>query len=779
MDLLRKPFETEVGTGCRNLSVLGGFDRYVRHWLEEAGKKAQGAQLQELGKLRSCLQDYGLCTPSERRARLLTADRLLAAGAPKAEAQKENAAAPAAKTQAIKPSAQVQYLKGVGPKLALRLRALGIETVEDLLFHFPRRHEDRSNLKTVMLLEHGVTETVRVRIRSKTEQKLRKGLTLSKVIAEDHAGVLTLTWFNQPFAVKNLSPGQWIYATGKTEIKFGEIRMANPEIEPDSDGDSLHTARIIPVYPSTENLGQRTLRKIVHGALENCGVFPDAVPSFLREKYGFPPRTAAIRDMHFPENFGKLAAARNLLVYEELLLLQLRVLSLRLKRERIEKNRRYGTEEQVLENFEKSLPFRLTGAQKRVIREIGGDLASPEPMSRLLQGDVGSGKTLVAAAAVYLAVNSGYQACIMAPTEILAEQLYGKFLQFLQPLGFRAKLFTGSITGKKRTRLREELQTGEIRIAVGTHALIQEGVEFSRLGLAVIDEQHRFGVLQRTELQKKGEHPDLLVMTATPIPRTLSLTVYGDLKVSVIDELPPGRQKITSRFFRFGESGQVYRFIREEVKKGRQAYIVCSLIDESDKIEAKAALSQAQELQEGIFSDLKVGVLHGKMKAAEKEKIMGAFRLGLFDILISTTVIEVGVDVPNATVMAILNAERFGMAQLHQLRGRVGRGSEKSHCFFVGEPKSQEGMLRMKTMTESEDGFLIAEKDLEIRGPGEIYGTRQHGLPDLKVADLLQDLKLMETARKDARELLAAHPRQAAAMLGSRPGEPAARELIH
>jgi ATP-dependent DNA helicase RecG len=653
----------------------------------------------------------------------------------------------------------VQYAKGVGPQLAKKMHRMGIGTLEDLVFHFPRDYSDRSRLTPISEVQDGSFETVSGVVMARNEARPRRGLVISKVLIDDGTAVMSLVWFNQPFRSSHLQMGTRLYASGRVERGYREIQMNNPECETESDEDSLNTGRIVPIYPSTENLSQKVLRKIIRLNLESSlHLFEDALPENLRSLHSFPDYSSALYAVHFPEDFETLERARRRLIYDELFFLEMGLLRFKKDRQVIEKEHRYDIAGNLPESFGLHLPFVLTNAQKKVMDEITGDLLDARPMCRLVQGDVGSGKTVVAAYAILAAVRSGFQGSIMAPTEILAEQHFKKFRELLTPLGIEVGLLTGSLPKKEKELQRSRIRNGEMQVVTGTHALIQDEVEFSRLGLVVVDEQHRFGVLQRAELQKKGTNPDMLVMTATPIPRTLALTLYGDLDISVINELPPGRKPVISRWCRSREAPKVYQFIKDEIKKGRQAYLVCPLIEESDKIEAKAAVREAGELAATHFSDVRVGLLHGRIKGTEKEEIMKHFRDGSIDVLISTTVIEVGVDVPNASVMVIQNADRFGLSQLHQLRGRVGRGSYKSYCFLIADPKSEEGVSRMSIMEKHHDGFIIAEKDLQIRGPGDFYGTRQHGLPDLKIADLIKDHGILELARRDAEELVSRDP---------------------
>jgi len=660
---------------------------------------------------------------------------------------------------------EVQYVKGVGPRLAGVLGKLGIFTVRDLLFHFPRRYEDRTRFARVASLEHGETATVRGTVITADNVQTRGRLVLTKVAVDDGSGVIVLTWFNQKFR-----KDQFLKLRGKEVIAYGAVQtgrwgveMASPEWELYSESaDPLSSGRVVPVYSLTEGVFQSNLRRIISGALDIfVSLVEEILPEDLRNRLDLMDAREAIRNIHFPESDAALEAARKRLVFEELFLLQL---ALAMRKHGMEAPG-CGITFEMPSNFEEDLgqilPFELTGAQKRVVKEIATDMTRPVCMNRLLQGDVGSGKTAVAVAAMLIAVRNGYQAALMAPTEILAEQHYlniSRLFGNLDMMGIRVDLLTGSLRSKHRQEVNERIASGQTQVVIGTHALIQEGVEFHRLGLVIVDEQHRFGVLQRAALMEKGLSPDILVMTATPIPRTLTLTVYGDLDVSIIDELPPGRKPIRTHWKQIGERRKVYQAMRTLIDQGRQAYVVCPLIEESEKLQARAATDLAESLQHEVFPDLRVGLLHGQMKTEEKDDVMTAFRKGEIDILVSTTVIEVGVDVPNATVMVIEDADRFGLAQLHQLRGRVGRGGEQSYCVMICEGNSQDSIKRMTTMSSTNDGFVIAEEDLKLRGPGEFYGTRQSGMPGLTIADIFRDIPILEIARKEAFETIEKDP---------------------
>jgi ATP-dependent DNA helicase RecG len=672
---------------------------------------------------------------------------------------------------------EVQYVKGVGEKLAQVLSKLNIYTLGDLLFHLPRRYEDRRQFRKIAHARPGDAVTVSGKLVTVDNVKVRN-LTLTKAYLDDGSGVLELVWYNQPYIKDTLTKlrNSQIVAYGVIKESPYGLQMETPEWEdlPDgADPDSLLSVnRIVPIYPLTEGIRQKRMRQIIWNAVQYAHLAPEILPRSVRERLGLMPIQHALQQIHFPDSEQAIDPARQRLVFEEFFLMQLGV---GMQRQRTRQERGIAMRidaDRLNEMLHRLVPFELTNAQKRVIREIWSDMAQPHPMNRLLQGDVGSGKTIVAAAAILAAIDNQYQAAMMAPTEILAEQHYINLHRLFQPLGISVELLVGRLSNKQRQQARERIATGRGMVAVGTHALIQEGVEFARLGLAIIDEQHRFGVLQRAALRDKGTMPHVLVMTATPIPRTLTLTLYGELDVSIIDELPPGRKPVRTHWKTPEERLKVYAGVRKLVEQGRQAYVICPLIDESDKLQVRAAEQMAEHLQKDVFPDLRVGLLHGRMKPAEKEAVMDAFRAGELDILVSTTVIEVGVDVPNAAVIVIEDADRFGLAQLHQLRGRVGRSDHQSYCVLIANPKSEDGQRRMEIMTRTNNGFLIAEEDLRIRGPGEIYGTRQSGMPSFRVADLVKDMRLLEVARQEAFHLLEHDPDL------SRPEHAALREAV-
>lgn len=661
----------------------------------------------------------------------------------------------------------VIYLKGVGPKVGYALNKLGIYTVADLLFYFPKRHIDYSNRTLIKKLKVGENTTVFGYIKSVSAFVSKNNLGILKLKIADESGSMDLNFFsaksNRHILVRTKAQfptgaGIMVSGTAKLDSYSGKLTLDKSQYSilsgdflEGAENSNLNLGRIVPIYPLNEDLNIKTLRKAIFNALES---YKDSIstvlPDFLREKHGILEKKEAVEQIHFPKSIESLEKARFSLVFEELFIIQLKLTLLR------EENRKNSAiplkikEKGLVQNFINNLPFELTNAQKRAVEDILKDLNSTEPMQRLLQGDVGSGKTVVAAIMLLAAVENGYQGAIMAPTEILAQQHYSNLIQWLTPMGLSVGLFLGSNSKKNRTKIEKDLKNSQTHIAVGTHALIQENIQFANLGAIVIDEQHRFGVKQRTSLKNKAQNPQMLTMTATPIPRTLALTVHGDLDLTIIDELPKGRKPIKTSLIRQSGHKEAFKLIQNEVEQGRQAYVVYPLIDESETLSAKAATIEAEYLQTEVFPQFKVGLLHGKLKNEEKESIMADFKNKKYDILVSTTVVEVGVDVPNATVMLIENAERFGLSQLHQLRGRVGRSDLQSYCVISTASKNQETLDRLNIMTQTSDGFVIAEQDLQIRGPGEFLGVRQSGLPDLIISDLIKDAKILELARNEA-----------------------------
>ncbi len=720
----------------------------------------------------------------------------------------------------------VQFLKGVGPRLAVGLRKLGLNTVGDVLYHLPRRYEDRRHLPEIAKLRPGQFATVKGELMRIDTRPTRGGMVILKATIGDGTGMIHLTWFNQPWIGKQLRDYKGpIIAYGQVKEGSHAYEITSPEWEMiDEETDPSDFLRIVPVYPATEGVAQKTLRRAAKAAVEGyLQHVTDALPLYLLEKENLRGLQWCLRQIHDPSSDENRVEARKRLVFEEFLYMQVALamrraetqqelgiafpiesltrgaeispLPLRegpgegfpvhssadppltppgaggelasgnrkavVKKAKV-KSHLFESEQEKLrageplwDQIHGMLPFTLTGAQQRVIGEIFADMKVPHPMNRLLQGDVGSGKTAVAASAMLAAVRSGYQAAMMAPTEILAEQHNVNLRELFAPLGIEVVLLVGKQTSKEKKRAQELTASGQANISVGTHALIQEGVKFDRLGLVVIDEQHRFGVLQRAALREKGMgNPDVLVMTATPIPRTLTMTLYGDLELSVIDELPPGRKPIKTHWMQPFKRASVYETVQKLVQEGRQAYFVCPMVSESEKMLAQAAEELHYRLSSGVFQNLRNGLLHGQMKPRDKELVMDQFRAGEIDVLVSTTVIEVGVDVPNASVMVIEDANRFGLSQLHQLRGRVGRGEWQSFCVLIAEARTDDAKARMDVMVATTDGFKIAEEDLKLRGPGEIAGTKQSGNLDFKIADLVQDGKLLEVSRQAAIELI-------------------------
>ena len=656
----------------------------------------------------------------------------------------------------------LRFVTGIGPQRAKLLAKLGLDTVEDALLHLPSRHEDRSQLVPLARITEGESRTCAGTIRGVSPPPRGRSRAPLSVLLGDGTGFLTAVWFNQPYLERVFQRGQRLIVHGKVARYGGgslQIQVKDYEIAEEGEDDTLHTGRLVPVYRLTQGLTQRPLRTLIKRLLDGYGhLVPEALPEGVRGRRRLLDISAALKSGHFPQTTAEQEAARRRLVFDDFFLLQLG-LAIRRQRQGRQRGLSMKPEGALARRLCQSLPFSLTGAQERVWREIRTDMAEPYPMNRLLQGDVGSGKTIVAALAVLTAIEAGYQTAFMAPTEILAEQHLLTLGGLLRPLGVEVALLTNAVKGKARTALIAATAEGAVGCVVGTHALVQEGVRFRRLGLVVVDEQHRFGVAQRATLRGKGESPDVLVMTATPIPRTLALTLYGDLDVSVLDELPPGRKPVVTVARGEAKRGPIYEFLRQQVAAGRQVYVVCPLVEESEAIDLRAATEIAEGLQRSVFPELRVGLLHGRMSAADKERVMREFKEGGIQILVSTTVIEVGIDVPNASVMLIEHAERFGLSQLHQLRGRVGRGPWKSYCILLTAARSEDARKRIAAMTETNDGFRIAEVDLSVRGPGDFFGTRQSGLPEFRVADLLRDAAVLEEARADAVAIVQRDPR--------------------
>jgi ATP-dependent DNA helicase RecG len=670
----------------------------------------------------------------------------------------------------------LQYLKGVGPRRAADLQRVGLSTVEDLLYRFPIRYEDRGRLLTISALRPGMTASIAGDVVSCGIRPTRRpGFRIFEMLVRDRTGALRAIWFNQPFLADVFHPHQRVVLYGKLELSSHGLQLQNPEYEviptPDSgedgpedaaggaDADGLHTGRIVPIYEKTGQLTAKMQRVVVHHALTQLPpAIQDPLPEAVRERQGLIDRRRALAEVHFPPagaNVDELNAFRSpahrRLIFEEFFLFQLGLVLRRRAADLERKPRAVVITDAIREAARRVLPFRLTGDQKKAVAEIVDDMKRPQPMNRLLQGDVGSGKTIVALMAAVVAMENGLQVAFMAPTEILAEQHFMNIRRRLEHARFRIALLTGATAARRRREIQAELAAGSLHMAIGTHALIEEAVAFRELGLVVIDEQHRFGVMQRAALRAKGLHPDVLVMTATPIPRTLALTAYGDLDTSVIREMPPGRRPIKTIAKPESRRDEIYEFMRGQLDEGRQAYVIYPLVEESAKVDLKAATEMADHLAQDVFPAWRVGLLHGKMKQDAKDRIMGAFARGEIHVLVATTVVEVGVDVANAAVMLVEHAERFGLSQLHQLRGRVGRGPYQSYCVLLYQaPLNDQGRARLEALTQTTDGFDIAERDLQLRGPGDFFGTRQSGLPTLRVGDLLRDHRIMEEARREA-----------------------------
>ncbi|MCI8443829.1 MAG: ATP-dependent DNA helicase RecG [Clostridia bacterium] len=646
----------------------------------------------------------------------------------------------------------VKYIKGVGPSRVLLLNKLGIFTLRDLITYYPRTYEDRSKPKYICECEDGEEVLIEAVICNAMTNVRLKGKTMQRIMVRDETGAATITWFNQSYLKNQFIVGNKYRFFGKVSKKAGKVMFTSPVF--DCEEKMRNTGRIVPIYPLTYSLSQNNLRKIMEAAMgEVYGELLETLPEYLLKQYHLENINDATKQIHFPAEFKDFERARNRLVFEELLSIQLALLELKNSYIQEEKGIQFSQEAKMSDVIHR-LPFQLTKAQLRVLEEIDKDMEAEHSMNRLLQGDVGSGKTVVAMCAAYKAVKSGYQAAIMAPTAILATQHLENFKNRLEELEIRCELLVSGITKKKKEEILERLKNGTIDILIGTHAVIEENVVFKNLGLVVTDEQHRFGVKQRTKIAEKGKNPDVLVMTATPIPRTLALILYGDLDISVIDELPPNRKKIDTFAVGKNMTDRVHYFIKQQIQQGRQAYIVCPLVEENEEMDLKSVEELYELYRNQIFPEYQVEYIHGKMRPKDKDTIMERFKNKQIDILISTTVIEVGVDVPNANIMVIENSERFGLAQLHQLRGRVGRGEYQSYCILKFEGKSEKIRKRMKVMCETNDGFIISEKDLELRGAGDFFGTMQHGLPEFKIANLFEDIDILKLVQSVAAKIL-------------------------
>jgi ATP-dependent DNA helicase RecG len=766
-DKLERILVLEKKMGYTDRAVIGGLARFATLWHNEARQATEDPFLIRLiEETVALLQGYS--EESVERRQEIARDLLRQWGADETSAapskQKAMEEKEATGETRINLDSRVTELHGVSDTYGKRLGRLGVGTIRDLLYLFPHRYDDFSSLKTIDELEYGEEVTIVGTVRETRERTTRRGQALVTTVVSDGTGVVQATWFNQPYLVSRLKAGRQVVISGKVDEYLGRLTFSSPTWEP-LDKELIHTGRLVPVYPLTKGIGARWLRRLLKRTTDYWSLrLPDHLTPATREKRTLLNLETAIQQIHFPDNSEMVEQARRRLAFDELLMIQLGVLT-----QRHEWRQRPGQPVQIdvplLRTFLESLPFTLTQAQEKTLSEILDDVQQATPMSRLLQGDVGSGKTVVAAAAMLMAVASGVQAVLMAPTEILAEQHYANlqklwgelWLPGVTKVTSHLRLITGSLRQSEKEEIYSEIASGEAKLIIGTHALIQQGLEFKDLGLTIIDEQHRFGVSQRAALRQKGHNPHVLVMSATPIPRTLALTLYGDLDISIIDELPPGRKEIVTRWMKPRERERGYSFVRSRVEESQQAFIICPLIEESEKVEAKAAVDEHRRLQEQVFPEFRLGLLHGRMKAEEKEAVMRDFYGGELDILVCTPVVEVGIDVPNATAMLVEGADRFGLAQLHQFRGRVGRGEVQSHCLLLADSPSELGEKRLQIIESTQDGFKLADEDLKMRGPGEFFGTRQSGLPDLKVARL-GDVKVLEEARALAQEIFQEDP---------------------
>ena len=780
---LRTILQMESQRNYANTTVLGGLDKYLRRWATDTKTRLNSPELlAQFNDLHLADSDYSSWDLEKRKAWInnvldwLAQAEKLVGTIPEKKSRAGTTAASRKKVRiTADPSAgasgldsPVTAVKGVAAGSASKLAKLGVKTIRDLLYFFPRRHLDYSQRKTIAELVVGEEQTVLVNVWEARLARLgpQRG---TEVIFGDETGNMRAVWFNQPYLAKNFHTNTQVVLSGKvTEFKGNKV-FESPEWELVEDKELIHTGRLVPIYPLTSGLYPRQVRNVVRRALDGwVRQLDDFLPREIKSKFKLMDLCDAIIQTHYPNDYTSKAEARRRLAFDELFLLQLGVLSRKRDWQESQPGCAFKIAHENIIKFVSSLPFTLTGAQQRVLEQILADLQETKPMSRLLQGDVGSGKTVVAVTALLAAADNDYQGALMAPTEILAAQHFHNICQLLSKVSERSEeqenfcryhglfshpitfaLLTGSLSQKQKSALHEDIESGRVDIVIGTHALIQKAVEFPRLGLAVIDEQHRFGVLQRLALRQKGFNPHILVMSATPIPRTLALTLYGDLDLCVIDELPPGRKEIKTKWLKPEQRTRAYDFLRREIKSGAQAFIICPLIEESESIEARAAVAEYERLSREVFPDLKLGLLHGRMTGADKDKTMKSFVNGKLDILVSTPVVEVGIDVPNASVMLIEAADRFGLSQLHQFRGRVGRGDRQSYCLLLAERPSPEGSERLQAIEKIQDGFVLAEKDLELRGPGEFFGTRQSGLPDLRMARL-SDTALLEIARNEA-----------------------------
>ena len=776
---LRKILKLEQSQGHRNRAVIGGLENFASIWPQEALVETQDdVQIEQIKQIANLLARYGEIDQDQRAQTVVDILRRLDSSPDPAPPRKPPLRKPGLPPKSPSPPAErpptgldapVSTLPGVSTAYTSRLRRLDIATVGDLLYHFPHRYDDYSTLKPINRLEYGEETTVIGTIWETRSKQARGGGAIVTSVIADASGTIEAVWFNQPYLARQLRAGRRIVLSGKVDEYLGRLTLQSPAWEP-LERELIHTARLVPIYPLTRGVTPRWMRRLMKRVVDHWAPrLDDHLPGTVRERIGLMDLPAAIRQIHFPDDKEAAEEARRRLSFDEFLFIQLGMLHQRQEWQR-QQGMALATDQALLNRFLQSLPFELTGAQRYSMDQILQDLAQSRPMSRLLQGDVGSGKTVVATAAMLMAAADGKQTALMAPTEILAEQHYRTISELLAASGdwglpdpVSAVLLTGSLRRVERGKVYTALASGEADIVVGTHALIQQHVTFRDLALVVVDEQHRFGVIQRGTLRSKGGSPHMLVMSATPIPRSLALTIYGDLEISLIDELPPGRQPIQTRWLVPRERERAYAFLRRQIEQGRQGFVLCPLIEESDKVEARAAVEEYDRLQQTVFPDLRLGLLHGRMKGTEKNSVMTGFRQGDVDILVSTSVVEVGIDVPNATVMLVEGADRFGLAQLHQFRGRVGRGAHQSYCLLLSDtaspddPKTKTTWERLKAIEETQDGFVLAEKDLELRGPGDFFGVRQSGLPSLRLASL-SDVRILEQARAEAQAIFEQDP---------------------
>jgi len=784
---LRKVFELEREKGYADTAVIGGLDKFLRRWAAQAVASITTPRfLADFKKLH--LDDARYASLNQEQRKKLIADIFAFLESTKEEKtvekplpgkrvtppRRRTVAAPQATGQSL--DLPVTTLHGVSTAMAAKFKRLGVQTIRDLLYFFPHRHLDYSRTNYISELTEGEEQTITANV-WQAQVTMLGGRRGTEAIVGDETGNVRAVWFNNPYIAKSLPTNARVVLSGRVRLFGGRYVFESPEWELLEDKELVHTGRLVPLYSLTQGLKPRQVRKLMKQVVDRfAGQVADFLPPSLRERCKLVELPQAIFQAHYPEDEAAKNNARVRLAFDELFLLQLGVLGRKHEWQESQPGNPVSVEKPMLESFIKSLPFELTPAQQKVLKELLADLEKPVAMSRLLQGEVGSGKTVVATAALLAAAASGYQGAFMAPTEILAEQHFSSVSEVLSRTASKVEeednlrrfsgllsrpltlaLLIGDLSQASKQAIQQLIRDGDIDIIIGTHALIQKEVDFHKLGLVVVDEQHRFGVAQRSALRQKGFNPHVLVMTATPIPRTLALTLYGDLDLSVIDELPPGRQTIKTRWLKQAQRASAYAFLKKQVAEGRQAFIICPLVEESEAIQARAAVAEYERLSRDVFPDLKLGLIHGRLSAAEKDKVMHRFRAGELDILVSTPVVEVGIDVPNATVMLVESADRFGLSQLHQFRGRVGRGSQQSYCMLLAENPSEIGRARLDLIEKIQDGFQLAEEDLKLRGPGEFFGTRQSGLPDLRMARL-SDVKLLELARAEAIRLFEQDP---------------------